>query len=67
MTQEQGGNVSSRPPLDARPTTLGLEWLFRLSQEPRRLWKRYLTTNAQFIFLVANGLRRARRRALKHP
>jgi N-acetylglucosaminyldiphosphoundecaprenol N-acetyl-beta-D-mannosaminyltransferase len=47
--------------------TLGLEWLFRFSQEPRRLWKRYLTTNAQFIFLVANELRRARRRAFKHP
>jgi N-acetylglucosaminyldiphosphoundecaprenol N-acetyl-beta-D-mannosaminyltransferase len=45
---------------------LGLEWLFRFSQEPRRLWKRYLTTNAQFIFLVANELRRARRRAFKH-
>jgi exopolysaccharide biosynthesis WecB/TagA/CpsF family protein len=23
----------------------GLEWLFRLSQEPRRLWQRYLVTN----------------------
>lgn len=29
----------------------GLEWLFRISQEPRRLWKRYLTTNSYFIFL----------------
>jgi exopolysaccharide biosynthesis WecB/TagA/CpsF family protein len=29
----------------------GLEWLFRLVQEPRRLWKRYLTTNTLFIFL----------------
>lgn len=29
----------------------GLEWLFRLTQEPGRLWKRYLTTNTLFIFL----------------
>lgn len=28
---------------------LGLEWLHRLASEPRRLWKRYLTTNTQFI------------------
>jgi exopolysaccharide biosynthesis WecB/TagA/CpsF family protein len=26
-----------------------LEWLFRLSQEPRRLWKRYLVTNSIFV------------------
>lgn len=29
----------------------GLEWLFRLIQEPRRLWKRYLITNSYFIYL----------------
>lgn len=29
----------------------GLEWLFRLIQEPRRLWKRYLITNSTFIYL----------------
>ena len=28
----------------------GLEWLFRLASEPRRLWNRYLTTNSIFIF-----------------
>lgn len=27
----------------------GLEWLFRLGQEPRRLWKRYLVTNTLFL------------------
>ncbi len=32
---------------------VGLEWLFRLVTEPRRLWKRYLTCNPQFIFLFA--------------
>jgi len=29
----------------------GLEWLFRLIAEPRRLWKRYLFTNSKFIYL----------------
>lgn len=28
----------------------GLEWFFRLVQEPRRLWRRYLVTNSLFIF-----------------
>lgn len=31
----------------------GLEWLFRLSTEPRRLGKRYLVTNSLFVYLVA--------------
>lgn len=30
----------------------GLEWLYRLLQEPRRLWRRYLKTNSAFILLV---------------
>ena len=29
----------------------GLEWLFRLIQEPKRLWKRYFYTNSVFIYL----------------
>lgn len=32
--------------------TLGLEWLFRFVQEPRRLWRRYLLGNAQFVMGV---------------
>jgi N-acetylglucosaminyldiphosphoundecaprenol N-acetyl-beta-D-mannosaminyltransferase len=31
----------------------GLEWLFRLLQEPRRLWHRYLVYGSQFICLVS--------------
>jgi N-acetylglucosaminyldiphosphoundecaprenol N-acetyl-beta-D-mannosaminyltransferase len=31
---------------------IGMEWAFRLAQEPRRLWKRYLVTNTQFIFHI---------------
>src|SRR6266851_6661044 len=30
----------------------GLEWLFRLSVEPRRLWRRYLVYGAEFAALV---------------
>jgi N-acetylglucosaminyldiphosphoundecaprenol N-acetyl-beta-D-mannosaminyltransferase len=30
----------------------GMEWLFRLCQEPGRLWKRYLVTNSIFMGLV---------------
>jgi N-acetylglucosaminyldiphosphoundecaprenol N-acetyl-beta-D-mannosaminyltransferase len=31
---------------------LGLEWLFRLIVEPRRLWKRYVLGNPNFVWLV---------------
>jgi N-acetylglucosaminyldiphosphoundecaprenol N-acetyl-beta-D-mannosaminyltransferase len=31
---------------------LGLEWLFRLAMEPRRLFRRYVVTNARFVFLI---------------
>lgn len=39
----------------------GLEWLFRLATEPRRLWKRYLVNNPSFMALIVMqelGLRR---------
>ena len=32
---------------------VGLEWAYRLLQEPRRLWRRYLRTNSAFVVLVA--------------
>lgn len=38
----------------------GLEWLFRLNQEPRRLWRRYLLGHPQFLWhllLQQSGLR----------
>ena len=35
---------------------VGLEWLFRLSTEPRRLWKRYLYHNPRFIVLAMADL-----------
>jgi len=30
----------------------GLEWLYRVIQEPGRMWKRYLTTNLKFASLL---------------
>ena len=35
---------------------LGLEWLYRVCQEPRRLWKRYLVTNSLFLGLLLKEL-----------
>jgi exopolysaccharide biosynthesis WecB/TagA/CpsF family protein len=47
------GTVKQAPPfLQDR----GLEWLFRLVQEPGRLWKRYLITNTQFVLLFLRKL-----------
>ncbi|MFN9174030.1 MAG: WecB/TagA/CpsF family glycosyltransferase [Synechocystis sp.] len=31
---------------------MGLEWLFRLSLEPKRLWRRYLVESLPFFWLV---------------
>jgi N-acetylglucosaminyldiphosphoundecaprenol N-acetyl-beta-D-mannosaminyltransferase len=40
---------------------IGLEWLFRLMMEPRRLWKRYTINNVLFLyylFLETAGIKR---------
>jgi N-acetylglucosaminyldiphosphoundecaprenol N-acetyl-beta-D-mannosaminyltransferase len=43
------GRVRQAPPwMQAR----GLEWLFRLLVEPRRLWRRYLSNNPRFVIAV---------------
>jgi N-acetylglucosaminyldiphosphoundecaprenol N-acetyl-beta-D-mannosaminyltransferase len=39
----------------------GLEWLHRLASDPRRLWRRYLTTNLTFAMRLAYATARARR------
>lgn len=50
------GKVARAPVLWQR---LGLEWLYRVKQEPRRLWKRYLVTNTLFArMLLREWLRR---------
>ena len=47
------GQQISTPPWMERS---GLEWLFRLLKEPKRLFKRYLYTNSYFIFLLLGAL-----------
>jgi N-acetylglucosaminyldiphosphoundecaprenol N-acetyl-beta-D-mannosaminyltransferase len=54
------GLVQRAPVLMQR---LGLEWLFRLMQEPRRLAKRYVRTNAVFVLMLARELIMRHRRA----
>jgi N-acetylglucosaminyldiphosphoundecaprenol N-acetyl-beta-D-mannosaminyltransferase len=44
------GLVSQAPPWMGRH---GLEWLYRLSREPRRLWRRYLLGNPRFVAAFA--------------
>jgi N-acetylglucosaminyldiphosphoundecaprenol N-acetyl-beta-D-mannosaminyltransferase len=44
------GRAAQAPPwMQSR----GLEWLFRLSREPRRLWRRYLLLNPWYAWMVA--------------
>lgn len=45
----------------------GLEWLFRLVAEPRRLWRRYLLLNPWYVALVAAQLLRLRRFPVAAP
>ncbi len=45
----------------------GLEWAYRLAQEPRRLWRRYLVQDPAFVLIMLRMLRLApsqRRRAI---
>jgi len=46
--------VHQRAPVWMR--NLGLEWFYRLVQEPRRLWKRYSTTIPLFVWLALKQL-----------
>ena len=54
------GKVRRAPLLWQR---LGLEWLYRVLQEPRRLWRRYLVTNLLFARLTLAELFRTVRPA----
>lgn len=51
------GAVRRAPDLWQR---IGLEWFWRVVQEPRRLWKRYLTTNSRFLAMLARERMRRR-------
>jgi len=50
---------SERAPVWMR--TAGLEWAYRLVQEPSRMWKRYLVGNVRFAWLVLRELLSPRR------
>jgi N-acetylglucosaminyldiphosphoundecaprenol N-acetyl-beta-D-mannosaminyltransferase len=45
------GGLVQRAPRWMR--SLALEWLYRLAQEPRRLWRRYIINNPLFVVLLA--------------
>jgi N-acetylglucosaminyldiphosphoundecaprenol N-acetyl-beta-D-mannosaminyltransferase len=53
------GLVPQAPP---RLQRLGLEWSFRLAQEPRRLWRRYVRYNPRFVLGFARQYARHRLR-----
>jgi len=40
----------------------GLEWAWRLAMEPRKMWKRYLVTNSEYLWLAASEVLRNRSR-----
>jgi N-acetylglucosaminyldiphosphoundecaprenol N-acetyl-beta-D-mannosaminyltransferase len=49
-------SAGTKPEAPAWMTKVGLEWMFRLASEPRRLWRRYLFGNVRFMWAVlANG------------
>ncbi len=52
------GKVKRAPALWQR---LGMEWLYRIVQEPRRMWRRYLVTNTLFLGMLARELLKRRR------
>ncbi len=39
----------------------GTEWLYRLVQEPRRLWRRYLVNDPKFVWILLRTVREERR------
>jgi len=45
--------AGTRPMAPAVLQTAGLEWAYRLVQEPRRLWRRYLTLNPLYLARLA--------------
>jgi len=47
------GNITRPPKVMQR---IGLEWLYRLYQEPRRLFRRYLVHNSLFCLMLAREL-----------
>jgi len=57
-----GGHVRRAPRWISR---VGLEWLYRLAREPRRLWRRYLVRDPRFLLILARTARIPRRERLR--
>jgi N-acetylglucosaminyldiphosphoundecaprenol N-acetyl-beta-D-mannosaminyltransferase len=53
------GAIPRAPPWMSRS---GLEWLYRLGREPRRMWRRYLVRDPKFLIVMAPAVRRRWRR-----
>jgi len=52
------GNLSEAPDWVKKA---GLQWLYRLVKEPRRLWRRYLSNNPRFVWFTFLQLTRLKR------
>jgi N-acetylglucosaminyldiphosphoundecaprenol N-acetyl-beta-D-mannosaminyltransferase len=58
------GTVRRAPPM---VSSMGLEWAFRLVQEPGRLWRRYLVNDPKFVPILLRSVREARRASVGGP
>jgi len=45
---------------------IGMEWFYRLIQEPRRMWKRYLFTNTEFLILLIKEYIKVQKSSIKN-
>lgn len=46
--------------------SMGMEWAWRLAMEPRRMWKRYLVGNSEYLWLAAGAVLRRRSGLARH-
>jgi N-acetylglucosaminyldiphosphoundecaprenol N-acetyl-beta-D-mannosaminyltransferase len=63
-------HAGTLPQAPERLQRVGLEWLYRLSHEPRRLWRRYALLNPLYVAMVAaqgTGLMHFDRRPATRP
>jgi N-acetylglucosaminyldiphosphoundecaprenol N-acetyl-beta-D-mannosaminyltransferase len=55
--------AGSKPRAPRWVSKMGLEWLFRLAQEPGRMWRRYLVRDAAIVGIAARQIITSRRRS----
>lgn len=56
------GDIKRAPKIMQR---LCLEWLYRLLQDPKRLWKRYVTTNLKFMRYILKEAKNGKKGSLE--